>query len=116
MKMIWATRGRTWGFRFLDGGGFPDPLVVYDQYFAGVGEGPEVWRPGGIGEPLALRFPDPMGRRDEAGRTIPHEFIIFPPDSESLNSFEVCRERVWAQVKDRFAEIWNTLDPSSTSN
>ena len=27
MSLIWATRGRTWGFRFLLNGGFADPLL-----------------------------------------------------------------------------------------
>ena len=34
MSLIWATRGRTWGFRFLRDGGFPDPLPVYDLAFS----------------------------------------------------------------------------------
>ena len=27
MTLIWATRGRTWGFRFLRDGGFEEPRV-----------------------------------------------------------------------------------------
>ena len=44
MSLIWATRGRTWGFRFLRNGGFEDPLAVYDDAFSGVGDQPEAWR------------------------------------------------------------------------
>ena len=44
MKLIWATRGRTWGFRFLRDGGFEDPLPVYDEAFSEVGDEPEVCR------------------------------------------------------------------------
>jgi hypothetical protein len=110
MKLIWATRGLTWGFRFLDDGGFPDPLVVYDRFFKGVGDQPEVWRAETAGEPIALRFPDPLGRRDDAGRVIPHEFVVFRPDVE-IDSFEECRDRVWDQVKDRFEGLWDGPDP-----
>ncbi len=33
---IWATRGRTWGFRFLRKGGYEDPLGVYEDAFSKV--------------------------------------------------------------------------------
>ncbi len=35
MNLIWATRGRSWGFRFLLDGGYSDPLPVYEKAFAG---------------------------------------------------------------------------------
>ena len=48
MSLIWATRGRTWGFRFLRDGGFEDPLPVYDSAFAGIESGPSaIHRVGG---------------------------------------------------------------------
>ena len=33
-RFIWATRGRTWGFRFLRRGGLEDPLGVYEATFS----------------------------------------------------------------------------------
>ena len=36
MTLIWATRGRTWGFRFLRDGGLEDPLDTYEEAFAGI--------------------------------------------------------------------------------
>lgn len=77
MKLIWATRGRTWGYRFLLEGGCDDPLPVYDQAFATIGDQDEVCRRSG--DTVALRFPDPEGRRDDAGRVIGHDFVVFRP-------------------------------------
>ena len=74
MSLIWATRGRHWGFRFVYGGGFDDPLVEYDQIFGNVGPDDEVFVR--IGDRAALRFPDPLDRTDRAGRVIPHEFVL----------------------------------------
>ena len=74
MSLIWVTRGRTWGFRFLRDGGFKDPLPVYEEAFSGVEDEPEVWNR--VGEKVALRFPDPLERKDLAGRVIPHDFEI----------------------------------------
>ena len=33
-RLIWATRGRSWGFRFLLNAGLPDPLADYERSFA----------------------------------------------------------------------------------
>ena len=60
-RFIWATRGRTWGFRFLRKGGLVDPLGVYEATFSKVGDQPEAWRR--VADKVALRFPDPDGRR-----------------------------------------------------
>ena len=34
-EFIWATRGRTWGFRFLRTAGRVDPLKLYEAAFRG---------------------------------------------------------------------------------
>ena len=31
-RLIWATRGRSWGFRFLLKGGLSDPLMAYERF------------------------------------------------------------------------------------
>lgn len=113
MRFIWATRGRAWGFRFMDDGGFPDPLVVYDKYFSLVGDDPETCRH--FREAVVLRFPDPLGRRDLAGRIIPHEFVVFPPDAAQINSVEAGRFMVWPEVADRFATSWALPEPPSAA-
>jgi hypothetical protein len=77
VKLVWATRGRTWGFRFLLDGGFSDPLPVYERAFGGIeGESTTCQR---VGSHVALRFPDLQGRQDAAGRTIPHDVVVLPP-------------------------------------
>jgi hypothetical protein len=69
MSLIWATRGRTWGFRFLLKGDFKDPLQEYEKAFAGTDSDQELCRR--TGDTVALRFPDPEGRKDTAGRVTP---------------------------------------------
>src|SRR3954468_14311180 len=100
MSLIWATRGRTWGFRFLSVGGFLDPLPEYDKAFSGVGDEPEVCRR--VGEKVALRFPDPLGRKDAAGRVIPHEFVAFRPLADGIDSVEDGLREIWPRVADEF--------------
>ncbi|NII40827.1 hypothetical protein E9228_001463 [Curtobacterium flaccumfaciens] len=105
MSFIWATRGRTWGFRFLaterpD----QDPLARYEEAFAGVRDVPAtIRRRTGM---LAVRFPDPDGRQDRSGRPIPHEFVLTPPLSDSVRSVEDAVTQVWPLVRERYAEVW----------
>jgi hypothetical protein len=57
-SLIWATRGRSWGFRFLLNGGRHDPLPEYEGSFAGLEDEPATWRR--TAAKVALRFPDPL--------------------------------------------------------
>jgi hypothetical protein len=106
VRLIWATRGRSWGFRFLRDGGFRDPLPVYDAAFSGVEGQAEVCRR--VGGRVALRFADPAGRRDLAGRVIPHEFVVFPPEAERIASLEEGVRLVWGEVADEYARTWDS--------
>lgn len=107
MKFIWATRGRQWGFRFLERGGLDDPLLEYEAAFNGFENEAEVCEL--VGDRVALRFPDPLGRRDAAGRVIPHDFVVFPPDSSRVRSVEEGIALIWPlpDVASRFARIWD---------
>lgn len=111
MSLIWATRGRTWGFRFLSDGGFKDPLPVYDEIFAGVGDEPQVCRR--VADRVALRFPDPEDRRDVAGRVIPHEFVVFGTLIDGIDSVQDGLRLVWPQVRDQYARVWKLPKPSA---
>ena len=105
MIFIWASRGRTWGFKFLSDAGFVDPLPAYDWAFAHAGDEPEACHL--IGGTVALRFPDPLGRCDVSGRIIPHEFVIFGELAQQICSVEVGRELIWPLVVDKYEQVWN---------
>jgi hypothetical protein len=111
--LIWATRGRSWGFRFLLDAGLPDPLPDYERAFADLDEGPTAWRrEAGC---VALRIPDPLGRRDTAGRVIPHEFVIFGVLADSVESVGDGVRVVWPLVAAAYAGVWNADDPPAAS-
>jgi len=109
MRLIWATRGKAWGSRFFLEGDCEDPLPTYDMVFASIGDEREAWRR--VGDTVALRFPDPLGRRDSAGRVITHEFVVFPPDADQIDSVETGRSIVWPIVATQFNELWDKPDP-----
>lgn len=104
MNVIWATRGHAWGFRFLLRGGLRDPLARYEEAFDGTSGDQTVYRR--IGNAVVLRFPDPVGRRDAAGRVIPHDLIVGPPLSGSIRSFEDGRDTVWPLFADAYERLW----------
>lgn len=108
-RFIWATRGRSWGFRFLRRGGLDDPLAVYEAAFSKTGDQPEAWSR--IADGVALRFPDPDGRRDAAGRVIPHDFVLLGSWADGINSLEDGRQLVWQAVADEFESIWDKTEP-----
>lgn len=86
MRFIWATRGRDWGFTFLRDGGLADPLPTYEAAFAGTN--PTL---------TTMRFNDPEGRTDRAGRVIEHDFVFLDPTENPT------AEDVWQLVADEFA-------------
>ncbi len=107
--LIWATRGRSWGFRFLLNGGQPDPLQMYERAFLGAGDGPTAWQ--SIAGTVAVRFPDPGGRRDSAGRLIPHDFVVRGDLAAEIDSVDAGQRVVWPLVADAYAAIWDADGP-----
>lgn len=114
MSLVWATRGRSWGFRFLLDGGHPDPLATYDRAFAGTEGERAVFKLAGTN--VALRFPDPLGRRDEAGRVIPHDIVVQSPLADEVRSAEDGQRLVWTRLADTYARVWNLPQPPSRAD
>lgn len=112
--LLWATRGRSWGFRFLLDAGLSDPLETFERAFAGLGDDPTVCRR--AAGRVALRFPDPLERRDSAGRVIPHHFVVSDPLAEGIESTEAGVEQIWPLVAVAYAQIWDADDPPSGTN
>lgn len=104
VSLIWATRGRSWGFRFLLFGGYTDPLSTYERAFAGVEDDAEVYER--ADERVALRFSDPLDRKDAAGRIIPHDFVVWGPLADDIHSVEEGIQSVWPLVADVYARVW----------
>ena len=104
-SLIWASRGRSWGFRFLLDAGLDNPLSTYDLAFAGSPEARSVLTHGEAW--VALRFSDPDGRVDASGRVIPHEFIVVGgPLAGAINSLESGIGLLWDLVGGTHAKLW----------
>lgn len=103
--LLWATRGRSWGFRFLLSAGLADPLIEYERAFSGVSEEPTAFvRDGGA---TIFRITDPDGRRDSSGRVIPHEFIVLGEPASSIESIGSAVDKVWPLVSGVYADVWD---------
>jgi hypothetical protein len=114
MNLIWATRGRDWGFRFLLDGGFADPLPEYDKAFSAIESGPATWRRVN-GSVVALRIRDPLGREDAAGRLISHDFVVFGALAAGIESVEDGVREVWPLVAAEYAQVWGLPRPPAST-
>lgn len=112
--LIWATRGRDWGFRFLLDAGLADPLPEYERAFAELADEPEAWRR--EGQVAAVRFPDPDGRRDAAGRVISHEFVVTGAGADLVNSVSDGEQLLWPLVEEAFGKVWDADTPPSATD
>lgn len=105
MILLWATSGRDWGFRFLISEDEIDPLPLYEETFSGAGDGPEIYlRQNGK---IALRFPDPEHRKDAAGRTIFHDFVLAGDLVTQVDSVASGELLIWPQVAGTYSRLWN---------
>lgn len=95
-------------------GGLSDPLSEYERIFADLGDEPTVWSR--VAGKLALRFPDPLGRRDAAGRVIPHEFVVSGDLAARIQSAEEGQQQVWPPVAEAYAQVWDAEEPPSATD
>lgn len=112
MSLIWATRGRTWGFRFVRNAGVSDPLHAYESAFSGTEDDPEVCRR--RGDTVAIRLRDPEGRKDQSGRVILHEIVVEGDPAEGVNSVQDGLEKVWPVVAGEYEQIYDSPVPPLT--
>ena len=108
-QVIWLTRGRTWGFRFLLDGGLADPLITYEDAIGELGD--ETYGIVQRNGCTALRFGDPESRRDASGRLIPHDFVVTGEIGATIASVDDFIDRVWPLVAGAYASVWQTAQP-----
>lgn len=109
--LIWATRGRSWGFRFLLDGEESTPLITYESAFLGTDAETKLCRR--ANDRLALRFLDPFNRADASGRIIPHDFVVPHPTSSRINSVDDGLREIWPLVADIYDRVWDAEKPPS---
>ena len=86
-------------------------MTDYEEAFEdGVNEGALCRR---SGDRVALRFLDPLNRKDRAGRVIPHEFVLDGGLAAKVTSVEQGLHFVWPLVSDEFEQIWQLDMPPS---
>lgn len=99
--VLHATRGRNKGFSFYDKGGLTEPLREYTSVFGENSEGGDLFkRVGENNEKVGIRFMDPEGRKDRAGRVIPHEVILPAPLAKDVKTLDEAIAKVWPMIKD----------------
>lgn len=113
VNLIWATRGRSWGFRFLLDGGSADPLHAYERAFAGLEN--ELVACHRRGSQVALRLPDPNSRMDAARRIIPHDFVVPLPIANRIYTVDDGLTEIWPLISHAYAQVWDRERPPSVA-
>lgn len=109
ISVIHATRGKERGFGFLANGGLKDPLREWD-HVGNINEfnGNQFQRYGKNLEKAAVVFDDPHGRKDAAGRVIPHLVILPKEHAKDVHDFEGAKKKAWNLVKDDFNSLYDS--------
>jgi len=100
--LIWLTRGKSWGFRFVLEGGLPDTLPEYERV-----DQDEPAACDRVAGAVALRFSDPQERRDASGRVIPHDFVVPDELGLAIETVDDGIEIVWPLVAGDYDRIWD---------
>lgn len=64
-----------------------------------------------VGDVTALRFEDPLGRKDRVGRVIPHDFVVFGDDASKIDSVAAGIQLVWPIVEVDYARDYDSAEP-----
>jgi hypothetical protein len=86
-------------------GGYSDPLAAYERAYSGLEDKVSVYRR--TGEGVALRFSDPLERKDAAGRIIPHDFVVLGSLAEGLDSVDAGIQTIWPLVSSIYEDVWD---------
>ena len=63
-----------------------------------------------------MRFKDPEGRTDAAGRTIIHELIVDGADTADVHSVSEGVAAFWPLVADEYLQVWDSETPPKTKS
>ncbi|MBC9954618.1 hypothetical protein ICM05_08165 [Leucobacter sp. cx-42] len=107
MKIIWATRGKTWGFKFLRADGCADPLPAFEQAFRGAPASGDFFARTNDNTGFMFRLMDPRGRTDRSGRVIPHEIIVFGDPAETVQSLDDALREIWPELSVQYDAVWD---------
>lgn len=109
LGIIHSARGRNVGFMFPQRGGLSDPLHEYNLGFGGDDHSHTFFRRYGDNlEKVAVRFPDPLGRKDHAGRIIPHDVLLPESLAKGVSNANDAEKVAWPRIKDVFGALYES--------
>lgn len=102
-SILHTSRGKNKGFRFYQQGGTPDYFNLWSRHFEAHG----FQREGDIFEKLpngmvAAAFADPKGRKDAAGRVIPHQVLVPGYLTKGINTLSDVVKEIWPMLEDAY--------------
>lgn len=106
--IVHASRTKNKGFTFPGRGGLSDPFIEWEK--AGFKSNVNVVgtrRYGERNEKIAASFPDPLGRKDRAGRPINHEVMIPEEVAKNIHNLDDVPNIAWSMIKDTYNALYD---------
>ena len=110
INIVHSSRGKKVGFQFLNRGGLDDPLKEFESagLHTSIGERDGYFKRYGKNlEKVAATFNDPDGRKDFAGRIIPHQVMLPESLAKGVSSNEDAKNVAWPLIKDTFEALYH---------
>lgn len=101
ITVMHMSRGKNNGFRFYNDGQSPSPLSEYDKGFDGQQESHSHFKK--YDGKVAATFLDPEGRKDRAGRPIPHQVIVPKSMADGINNVDDVVAKIWPIIKEDYS-------------
>jgi hypothetical protein len=101
ITVMHLSRGKNKGFRFYNDGQSPSPLSEYDKGFEGHQESASHFKK--YDGKIAATFLDPEGRKDRAGRPIPHQVIIPKSMADGIDNVNDVVTKIWPIIKEDYS-------------
>jgi hypothetical protein len=102
-NILHASRGKTKGFSFFKTGDLAEPYPAYEKAFGKDSFTDNLFERHDGGK-IAASFLDPEGRRDQSGRSIPHQVIIPKSMSTGINNMDDVKKHIWPLLKETYDE------------
>lgn len=104
-NLMHFTRTKNRGFSVFNDGNHPKPMTMANKIMGDDWDTSDKLMDTDRG--LGVLLTDPEGRKDRAGRDIPHLIIMPNSMRDEIRSVDDVREKVWPALKDDYAAVYD---------
>lgn len=111
--LIYGTRAKYHGFTLLKKGDTPDVLSIFEKGLGRDRLDVDNFFEKFDGGKIAASFLDLQGRKDFAGRVIPHMIIIPADKAQGINSIDDVKTKIWPTLEKTYQAFYDQYEKPS---